>query len=387
MTIDRDELINLLVEKTAMDRSSIEKQLDELTKRILDAAKRGKALEIKGFGLFYFDEKGDMTFRASDQLDSEINFSHAGMEPVEIEPPKPGAASPSTNLPVEKEDTKETLPAKDPEPVKPKKTDDTSDADDVFGIGKTLSGQKYTEEEDREEPADSEPFGKLFQEEEEPDDLKPEPKPKEKVNKAGTAAKKSSTSPSQKKKPAAKKRDPMNVIIMVVLGGVFLFAAYFVFTEFMDPPQQGEPETAQQQDIEVEDPPVTAERDVTEATEPEEPETEQVPEPQNDPEPLDDPIDEVTTTDPYGLYGELADTDGTVYTIVVHSLGSESVANRTADELRADGFRISIRETNVDGETYYRVGIGQFPTIREAQQEASTLPEPYNNQNFIQRLQ
>lgn len=384
MTIDRDELINLLVEKTDMDRSSIEKQLDELTKRILDAAKRGKALEIKGFGLFYFDETGDMTFRVSDQLDSEINFSHAGMEPVEIEPPKQGAASSSTNLPLKKEDTKETLPAKKLEADKPKKTGETADADDIFGIGKTLSGETDSDKEDRDGPADSEPFGKLFQE---GSDVEPEPKPKEKVKKAGTAAKKSSTSPSPKKKAAVKKRDPMNVIIMVVLGGVFLFAAYFVFTEFLEPPEQGEPETAQQQDIEVEDPPVTAERDVTEATEPEEPEAEQVPEPQNDPEPLDDPIDEVTTTDPYGLYGDLADTEGTVYTIVVHSLGSQSVANRTADELRADGFRISIRETNVDGETYYRVGIGQFPTIREAQQEASTLPEPYNNQNFIQRLQ
>jgi len=33
------------------------------------------------------------------------------------------------------------------------------------------------------------------------------------------------------------------------------------------------------------------------------------------------------------------------------------------------------------------VGIGQFPSISEAQQEATTLPDPYNNQNFIHRLQ
>jgi len=64
MTIDRDELINLLVEKTGMNRDEIEKQLSELTSRIMDAANRGKALEIKGFGLFYFDEDGELTFRA-----------------------------------------------------------------------------------------------------------------------------------------------------------------------------------------------------------------------------------------------------------------------------------------------------------------------------------
>jgi len=87
------------------------------------------------------------------------------------------------------------------------------------------------------------------------------------------------------------------------------------------------------------------------------------------------------------LYGELAETEGDIFTIVVHSLESQNVASRTADELRSDGFRISVTEVNVDGQTYYRVGIGQFPTVQEALQEATTLPDPFNNQNFIQRLQ
>lgn len=381
MTIDREELINLLMEKTGMERKSIEQQLDELTTRIMDAANRGKALEIKGFGLFYFDEDGNLTFRASDQLDSEINFSHAGMEPVEIKPPKSGTVSPSKELPPEK-DEKTTLPVKDDETETPAKTDEADDPDDVFGIGKTLSGQTTTE--DDEEAGNSEPFGKLFQEE--PGDVKPEPKPKEKISKAGTApAGRAGATSSGKKKKVAKSRDPMNVIIIVVLAGIFLFAAYFLFTEFLDPPQQTE--TTQQQDIEIEDPLVTAERDVTELAEPEDPEPVQVPEPENESKPLDDPIDEVTTTDPYGLYGEIADTEGNVYTVVVHSLRDRNVANRTADELRADGFRVSVSERVIDGQTYFRVGIGQFPTIAEAQQEATKLPDPLNNQNFIQRLQ
>lgn len=379
MTIDRDELINLLVEKTGMSQKEIEQQLDELSSRIINAANRGKALEIKGFGLFYFDENGDLTFRASDMLDSEINFSHAGMEPVEIEPPKSGSAPTSKELPAEK-DEKSTLPVKDEKAETPAKTDDP---DDVFGIGKTLSGQAGKDDEENEDHSAS--FGKLFQEE--PGDVKPEPKPKEKISKAGTASagKKVAASSGKDKKPV-KSRDPMNTIIVVVLAGIFLFAAYFLFTEFINPPQQ--PETTQQQDdIEVEDPPVTAERDITESAEPEDPEPLQVLEPENEPEPLDDPIDEVTTTDPYGLYGEIADTEGNVYTIVVHSLRDRSVADQTADDLMAEGFRVSVSERVVDGQTYFRVGIGQFPTINEAQQEATTLPDPLNNQNFIQRLQ
>ena len=117
------------------------------------------------------------------------------------------------------------------------------------------------------------------------------------------------------------------------------------------------------------------------------PKPNQVPESENDPEPLDDPVDEVTTTDPYGLYGEIANTQGDVFTIVVHSLKVRYDAEQTANELRDDGFRISVTERIIDGQTYYRVGIGQFPTIAEAQQEATTLPSPLNKQNFIQRLQ
>jgi|GEM_PF-1127072 len=392
MTIDRDELINLLMEKTGMDREKVEKQLDELNSRIVDAAYRGKALEIKGFGLFYFDEDGELTFRASDQLDTEINFTHAGMKPIEIEPSKSGSALSGKELSEETEDDldaeTESMQNTSSDSDTLGEADDDSDLEDIFGIENTLSADKGEEEEDKDDSEVPEPFDKLIQDE--PDEVKSvpgaQPKDRDKVKKAGTApAQKASSTSKTKRKAVTKSRDPMTTVILIVLAAVFLFAAYFVFTEFLDPPEQ--PETAQQQDIELENPPATAERDVTEATEPEDPEPEQVPEPEDDPEPLDDPIDEVMTTDPYGLYGELAETEGDIFTIVVHSLESQNVASRTADELRSDGFRISVTEVNVDGQTYYRVGIGQFPTVQEALQEATTLPDPFNNQNFIQRLQ
>ena len=62
MKIDKNKLIDLLVEKTEMGREEVEDQLDQLIERILDAAKRGKALEIKEFGVFYFDEEGELSF-------------------------------------------------------------------------------------------------------------------------------------------------------------------------------------------------------------------------------------------------------------------------------------------------------------------------------------
>ena len=91
MKIDRAKLVELLVEKTGMDSDEIDSQLKQLIDRILDAAERGKALEIKEFGMFYFDENGDLKFDPSDELSTEINFKYAGMEPVELKPPRSGS--------------------------------------------------------------------------------------------------------------------------------------------------------------------------------------------------------------------------------------------------------------------------------------------------------
>lgn len=368
MTINREKLVSLIVERSGIDQLDVESQLDELTSKIMDAANRGKALEIKGFGLFFFDENDELTFRASDQLDAEINFNHAGMEPVELDSPKSASTTASEVQPGKDDDEPSTG------------VSDTDEADDVFGIGKTLSAQLGDDDSN-----DSGPFGKLFQEESNP--VEPEPQSEKEVKKAGTATgKKSPKSDTPKKSPPKKKsRDPINTIIAVVMAAVFLFVGYLVFTEFINAPEQTS--ETQQQVTEIENPPAEAEQDVTEAVEPEVPETVEVPETDSDPEPVEQPTDEETETEPYGLYGELSEAEGDLFTIVVHSLRDRGVAERTAGELREDGYRTSINQRVVNERTVFRVGIGQFATIREAQQEAETLPEPFNNQNFIQRIQ
>ncbi|MFO7845191.1 MAG: SPOR domain-containing protein [Balneolaceae bacterium] len=380
MTIHKEELIRLLTEKTEMSPEDIEQQLDELRERILDASNRGKALEIKGFGLFYFDESGKLAFRPADQLDNEINFNYAGMEPVEIDPSRTSALNDS-----EQDDTT----PREEQAEEFAEADEPEDEDDIFGISKTLSAA---------EEAGTEPFGKLFgkdtDEPESTDEPDSEPKKQDKPKKAGTApaaAKKG----TQKKAAAPRKktRDPMNTIIVVVIAAVLVFVGYFVITELTAPPQQNGSEMSQQVE-EPDNPPATAEQDITESGEPEE--LTEVEPTDGDPssasenseaEKDEDPAEAEPENDRFGLYGELSETDGRVYTIVVHSLRQSSVAERTADELRNEGFRTSIRERTVDGQTVYRVGIGQFPDVETAQQEAATLPDPFKNQHFIQRLQ
>jgi hypothetical protein len=88
MKIDKQKLVDLLVKKTGMDLAQVEEQLNELIERIQEAAEKGKALEIKGFGMFYFSTEGDLKFDPSEDLQTEANYKYAGMEPVEIKKPR-----------------------------------------------------------------------------------------------------------------------------------------------------------------------------------------------------------------------------------------------------------------------------------------------------------
>ncbi len=85
MKIEKQQLVELLVVKTGLDKKSVEKQLEELVSRIKDAADRGKALEVKGFGLFYYSEVGDLKFDPSEEFKTEVNFKYSGMEPIEVQ--------------------------------------------------------------------------------------------------------------------------------------------------------------------------------------------------------------------------------------------------------------------------------------------------------------
>ncbi len=366
MTINREKLIQLLVEKTNMTKSEVEAQLNELSKRILDAAYRGKALEIKGFGLFYFDEKAELCFKPSEQFDSEINFQYAGMEPVELKPPQrtvpeseaEGSAS------VDKDSDKTGKEKEKPE-----------SEDDVFGIGKTLSAS--TEDNDDDPP--SEPFGRLFQE----PSSEIEPQDKDEVKKKGTTPGKKAPKTDQPKKARKKrKRDPMATIMIVIVGVVVLALGYLLISDYLDAPEPDAAETPQQ--VQAEEPPVSAEQDITEAEEPIEPEqVEEIGPPAEE----SDVIASDAQQDNYGLYGSYMEISEPEFTIVIHSMRNAGLAESIAEELRQEGYRTSVTQRTVDDRVVYRIGIGQFESVQSAMAEAETLPEPYRNQNFIHRLQ
>jgi DedD protein len=89
----------------------------------------------------------------------------------------------------------------------------------------------------------------------------------------------------------------------------------------------------------------------------------------------------------YGLRGNIVESANNGYSIVLHSFTNEANARETAERLRNDNYRVIIVPRNVQGETVWRVSVGQFASLDEAQRATNQLPPPYNQRNFIHRIQ
>lgn len=475
MKIDKEKLIGLLIEKTGMEKAEVEEQLQQLIKRIVDAAERGKALEIKEFGMFYFDEGGELRFDAAKELSTEVNFKYAGMEPVELKPARESANQQED----EEEDTEAASAKKEETAAEEEKAKDQADddADDVFGIGAAGTQKKSDKvDEDKEEKKDTErpeladdeydfeyeegepkereedPFAGLLgdasskmqkgepsgfevnllseeakrklaeeeeskeeepvEHEEEPvesdqvatssddkdeidedifaglddlDDLDDEPaelpeEPAEKKTPEPEPVAVSARRPAPK--PKKKERDPIMMVLGVILALVLIGSAFVIIPSLMDGPDPDPnqvPATAPQQPAVDED--IADAQDVLVPLEPEADAevTEEMADETEAAEDSDQPI--------YGLTGEIVDQANDGFSIVLFSLRQEERARDQAANLSEDGYRVIVNSRTVDGETVWRVSVGQFESIADAQAGATDLPSPYNTNNFIQRIQ
>lgn len=410
MKIDKKKLIELLADKTGMEKPEIESQLKELIQRIIDAAERGKALEIKEFGLFYFDVDGDLKFDPSKELSTEINFKYAGMDPIELSSARrtPEAAdeeSSESDTEPEPEEEKE-----EPEfaPESTKKTEPESEAKDENPPeekGAEKEAEK-SEEQDKEEtvevsddeetepfedyaPREDDPFGGLLGDaskkmsETEEEDEEPV-KPESKQGKKPAATKKQDKKPSKTVVNKQKKMDPAMIIIGVIIVFVLFIGGYFIIGNMSSQSGNGgatEDQTASagtSQPQQIDAPAVTPE-----VVEPDEEE-----EVLNEPDGSQAENSEESNDQPtYGLTGRLVDTANNGFSIVVHSLRREANAREVAASLSEEGYRVLVSSRSVSGETVWRVGLGQFSTIADAQEAAQELPEPLSTNNFIQRIQ
>ena len=382
MKIDKNKLVDLLVEKTSMEKAEVEKQLEQLIDRIIDAAHRGKALEIKEFGVFYFDDEGELKFDPSKELSTEISFKYAGMKPIELQPERDtaiplGADEDEEKVPEEQTPTADVAETEEAE-KKEKREKDKDEADDIFGIEEDDEDFDFLSDAVKESEAEMDVWDEVEKEEE-----------KEKKE---NEAKKPKPQPKQKKKSSAGIWVIAALLLILLLAGL-----YFIFIDdgFMaDEPQQAAV-TEQPAPVPDEISVITDENaEFAEDTEmtPVEPEQEQqnaVSEEeglQNDqPETITQPaVDEQST---YGLMGSINDEANNGYSIVLHSFNSEENARETAARLSEEGYRVLVSSRTVTGEPVWRVSVGQFETLAQAQENIDRLPSPYNVQNFIHRIQ
>lgn len=169
MHVDQSKFIELLAEASGIDADKIEQQLGELAEEIRQAIADDEAYEIEDFGIFSGIGNRIM-FIPSKELETEINFKYAGMEPLEVdeevvasaeeeesdEDPfeglqmaeddsEPEGRDPFTGLVVEDDDEEEEekVPA-------PKRSGEYND-EDIFGDLSDMEEENAEESEDEEE--------------------------------------------------------------------------------------------------------------------------------------------------------------------------------------------------------------------------------------------
>lgn len=372
-TIDREQLINSLVERTGMDRASVAQQLEKLETRIQKAKTAEIPFEIENFGTFTTVEN-QLEFIPHEVLETEINNRYAGMKPIEL-------------IEAFKSPEEETVPVAD-SPI---------EQTDVKEYEKKPSEQPEEKKSPKEEPSTPKKEPAPVIEQPQVSKREEEPKRLKKEDIAVTSA--TGTPTKDQKEEQAKKTvkrpegDPIGHTVLVIALILGLAIAGWMAYDFgifgSKTTNNGSPDNNQQSSVGQSYGDDLGQESTIEQNEGDE-ESSGADEIQAEEESAlgnESLPSSVESDEPYGLYGNIQEAAGNYYTIVVHSMQTISQAEEKQQEvLEQDNYRTEIKEANVNGSTYYRIGIGQFETIDAAQKAAEELPEPYNSNNFISRF-
>jgi nucleoid DNA-binding protein/cell division protein FtsN len=388
MIIDKEQLISLLIDKTGLKAEEVESQLSELINRIQEAAEKGKTFEIEGFGAFSMEE-GNLQFEPSDTLETEINNKYAGMKPIELigafKEPEGDEVPDMSEEELEESDGRwafdeSAIEEGSEEPVAEK--NDSEKAEELVAQFENKQKESYSSEEESEENVNK-VFG-TEQPEEQSDPMESdEEQPSQQEQ---TALQVANAEDETEEDPIGRLLVAAVVVLALGVGGWLIYDAGFVGSS--NTGQRMPEQTTQQAQIPAQQtgdtqPETSQESSFSETgnTETSEPEKEK---------PVVNQEGSSTETgtqqqNRFGLKGEFNQTVGG-YTIVVHSLRSMRRAENNRQDLERAGFRTLINKADINGTTYYRIGIGQFKTVEDAQQATSQLPELYRENNFIKRI-
>lgn len=378
MKVDQQKLTEILANRSGLEPESVKNQLDELVARIKSAAEKGKALEIKGFGMFYFRENSELTFDPSDDLQTEINYKYAGMEPVEIKKPfeapeKSVREKESDSAEDQMADQDSGLNADENSSPKPEKTEGPVESEN----------EKTGSTESRDKNKDS---GQIKS------GLK---------NRDDSGISKKHGNRAIRNRGPKKREDSVTIVMsaIVVILAVISVLILVLDREFMGNifnndtvpgvtqmnPEQEETVSATDEDASVPGAEETSDSLLADA----DTETETAAGGPDREQPLPSAIEEADLSgqpanELYGLYGTAGTVEDPYYSIILHSIRGEDRAEEIREELQNEGYRTVITSVNHEEMgLMWRVGIGQFESIPDAQNAAADLPQTYRDNNFI----
>lgn len=384
MTINKAKLIELLVERTGLEKEKIEEQLLQLIMRIQQAAGQGKSFQIEGLGTFNVNED-TLHFDPADTLETEINHKYAGMKPIELI----GAFK---EVPAAEEEESEAVSM--PEDQMQKESSAGEDLmEKIKEMREELSKPPVPLKEpvaDHIEQSGGEEESKtsfIFDAESAIEEQRPE-------NEEPAATTQSA------KREKEKSKDPIGtvitifVIILVIgVSGWLIYDLGLLSALNTNMQLTGQKEqTVQSASGQPGDPLTESSSDQSSSSLTKvnsEGETDQSASEQqrvntvSGKEDTDTPVE----TAAYGLMGTASTRGNDGYTIVVHSLGSKSTSRGIQENLESEGYRTVLTSALVNGSTFWRIGLGQFETVSDAQKAVRMLPEQYKSNHFIKRIQ
>lgn len=369
------ELVEVLAVKSGLPEDQVKDQFRLLIEQIDETARAGKALEIRGMGLFYLSTEGDLVFEPTEELATEINYRYAGMEPVLITPgserKRDTPSSPPGGDEIEKTLSELFGEGETPDDSGSADLSSTDESGEETESGESTAGLATDSQEgesDREEVNEPSPEEKRPERESaagESDKTTPstEETPKTEPDKRDSAKTASASGPRKtpvKRRPAGqrgwrrkkkKERDPIRHLIKTLIA-VLVLAILFHFTL----------EELKERGIITDEPILQKE----------------VP-----PLPEAPEIDEGPW---YGMYGTVEPFES-YHTISLHAVRDRSRADELAGQLRSEGYRgiVSPVEHPEHG-TLWRVSIGQFESEADAERSVLFLPDELRQGTFVTEI-
>ncbi|HKI43775.1 MAG TPA: SPOR domain-containing protein [Balneolales bacterium] len=421
MAITHEQFIQLLAEKLGLNTEEVSDELNQLIDQIQQETAKGDEFTIDKFGIFKV-KNGRLSFEVDPTFALEINFKYAGMTPVELKGGKTATVTDEEMGPLEKPEPEEEISARESYEKEEIPKDESVEPESEEGA------EEPEEEAQPEQESDWVP-GEVAAEAGSSDTQQEEKKNDRKSDQERAHIYRS---PNRllNDDELPKRRTGLFVVIVLVLA--VLFAGYYLIVQRGGAPvventvgeSQGDsvyirddnvkPEVRNRQRANEED--TTAGTAGITATAPDS--TEMASDMTNssgdqsasmpkakkaaasntadvsasvaakDSVAAKNIMNDLTATSLYGLHGKTSNDIGDYYTIVIASLRDQSKAQSVGKRWGTRNYRVVVAPGQVHGQTWYRVGLGQFSSISDAENAVKGLPNRLqdNKHHFIRRI-